>query len=851
MLFKTKNTILAIVPVLALCTNAFAQPSTQDLQAAAMDSGGAVVDGASSGDLLGWAVAGDGDFNGDGVMDLAVSSQGFDVTGNGMTFANAGAVYVLFGGSDALLNMDLSQIPVAGGGDGSQGFVLYGTQTNENIGASLASAGDINGDGIDDLLVGAPLMPNPLGGGGAYLVFGRPSSDPMPAEFALQTLRTADESNSGFGVVLEGSQGGGSAGIDVVGDLDLNGDGIADMVIGNSFVSGFTARLGLTYVLYGRDATNPWPGRFRLVLLQTNLATGEEGFVIISDASDNGLGSRLGNLGDFTGDGIDDLLLGSPSASAANGLATSAGFVIPGRSPMASGGSAVNEFTSDGVDLSQEGGRSTALQLVGDVPEDISGEGMAGIGDVNGDGRPDLAVTAPLADHGGEDSGSVYVLFGRPLGSAVAERQSLPALLPANGGNGTVGFVLVGEPGQRLGDALEPAGDFNGDGVDDFVVGAKSDNEGGAEAGAVYVVYGRSEGFPASVSVTELIASNRGRKFLGQAATDKVGDRLAVGMDINRDGSSEVLVGARLVDQVSSNAGRVYVINGEGGAVEGFTGGDSRAWFDPQRSGEGIMVEVGTIEAMPSLFASWYTYQDGEQLWLVAGPVTFEPGQLTVTTELLQTSGTGFGDNFDPNEVEFEVWGSVTITRQNCDQLRWQFTSQDGSTSGERNFVPLLSELLALPGCIDASASKSQAAPVTSRGLGLVAGHAGAWFDPARAGEGILLDLELRGSQPTAFFSWFTYSGGEQRWLVGSAPFDPSTGQISALSLIETRGAEFGAAFDPDQVISNPWGTVDLNFSGCQGLTVNYSGAFEGGPTQTGSTSLVRFTGPLFEQNCP
>ncbi|MFK7956213.1 MAG: integrin alpha [Lysobacterales bacterium] len=852
MLFTTKNTILAMLPVLALCAESLAQVPTQDLLEAATATRGAVVDGDATGDLLGWAVAGDGDYNGDGVNDLVFSSQGFDVVANGATLANAGAVYVLFGGSDALQNLDLSQIPAAGGGDGSQGFVLYGTQTNENLGSALSSAGDINGDGIDDLLIGSPQIPNPLGGGGAYLLFGRPATDPMPAEFDLQTLRTADDSNSGFGVVLEGSQSGGSAGIDVVADLDINGDGIGDIILGNNFSgAGFIARIGVSYVLYGRDASDPWPGRFRLSALQPNLATGSQGFVIISDAAGTGLGSRLANLGDFTGDGVDDLLMGSPSASASDGVTNSAGFIVPGRSPSSGNGAAPTEFDIEGVDLSREEIRATAHQLLGDAAEDLAGEAVAGIGDINGDGRPDLAVTAPLADHGGDNSGSAYVLFGRPVGSALAPRISLANLLPANGGNGSQGFVLTGEAGQRLGDALASAGDINGDGVDDFVVGAKSDNEAGTEAGAVYVVYGRSQGFPASIGVADLVSSGQGMKLLGQAASDKVGDRLALGGDIDRDGNSEILVGSRLVDQVSSNAGRVYVINGEGGAIDGFTGGDSRAWFDAQRSGEGIMIEVGTIDSTPSLFASWYTYQNGEQLWLVAGPVTLEPGQSSVTTDLLQTSGTGFGDNFDPNDVQFAVWGSVTITRQSCDQLRWQYSTQDGAISGEREFVPLLSELLGLTGCVDNDTSKSSTPAVSPAGLTLVPGHAGAWFDPARGGEGILLDLELRGSQPTAFFSWFTYSAGAQRWLVGSAPFDPATGQISDLSLVETRGADFGASFDPDQVISNPWGSVDLSFSGCQGLTVNYSGAFEGGPTQTGSASLVRFTGPLFELNCP
>lgn len=264
------------------------------------------------------------------------------------------------------------------------------------------------------------------------------------------------------------------------------------------------------------------------------------------------------------------------------------------------------------------------------------------------------------------------------------------------------------------------------------------------------------------------------------------------------------------------------------------------------------MIEVGTLNSTPTLFASWYTYQNNEQLWLVGGPAVFQPGQSELTTELFRTSGTGFGDAFDADEVVLEQWGSVTITRLSCGQLSWQYTGPDAASSGQRQFVPLLSSLLALDDCTDGSASKLLAEqPVNSQGVNLGVGHAGAWYDPARGGEGVLVDLELRGDVPTAFISWFTYNGGQQRWLVGSGPFDPASGQISALQLVETRGTGFGADFDPAEVVTLPWGALDLSFSACQGLVLSYSGAFEGATVQTGSASLVRFTGPLYELNCP
>ncbi|MEM9183437.1 MAG: integrin alpha [Pseudomonadota bacterium] len=837
-----KNKIQSLLALLGLwfCADVLAQSTELNLTKAVSDSNGAAVDGASSGDLLGWAVSGDGDYNGDGINDLAIAAQGFDVAGANGTSNNAGAVYVVFGSSEGFDQIDLAGLTAAGGGDGSRGFVLFGQLTNENVGNALASAGDVNGDGIDDLLIGSTTMQNALGGGGVYLIFGRSAADPMPAEFFLSNLRTSQNVNSGFGVVLEGSQAGGRSGTALIGNIDVNVDGRSDMVIGSLFFgAGRTPRPGIINVLYGRSADNPWPAVQRLIDLRDNLGTGDEGFQIIGDVASSALGSRLAATGDFTGDGFDDFVMGSPSASASDGIGNSAGFLIPGRV------SGPGEGYGSGLNLSLEEERVFVHRLLGDVAEDQAGESVAGVGDVNGDGRPDLAVSAPLADHNGEDSGSVYIFYGRPASRPVPQDYSLAGLLPENGGNGSDGFVLVGAPGQELGDAIAGAGDFNGDGLDDFLVGAKADGQGAQEAGAVYVVYGRAGGFPALVEIAGLSASDQGQKLLGEAADDSVGDRLAVGRDLDRDGNPEILVGARQVDVAGANDGRIYAINGQGGSLAGLVGADSRAWYDPQRAGEGIMVEVGTLDGGPSLFVTWYTHVGGEQLWLAAGPVSLEPDQTEVTMDLLSTSGGSFGADFDADAVAFDVWGSVTFTRVACDQLLWRYQGPPEIGGGQRQFLPLLSDLLQQPGCTENSDAKGAA------GAGLGAGSAGAWWDPARAGEGVVVDLETRGAQPTLFFSWFTYHDGAQRWLVGSAPFDPASGSVETLSLVEPAGAQFGAAFNPQDVFNRPWGQATLSFSACDGLAVQYEGAFDGGSNQAGSLSLVRFTGQPFGLSCP
>ncbi|MEM9533023.1 MAG: integrin alpha [Pseudomonadota bacterium] len=812
---------------------AFARPAYGQSVLSLSEADAIRVDGAASGDLLGWAVDSEGDFNGDGFVDLVVAAQGGDLPAAAGGGNNVGHVYVVFGGPGRIESgLDLGRLTEAGGGDGSEGFVLYGTQINENIGNAVANAGDVNGDGIDDLLIGSANLVGTLFGGGGYVVFGRPASSPMPAEFFLSSLRTADNVNSGFGVVFEGSQSNGRAGTDVISAGDFNGDGLSDIVFGNFyFGAGFRPRPGLTYIAYGRTADNPWPAQFDLVNLQSNLATGEEGFAVLGDVSGNALGSVLASPGDLDGDGMNDLFLGSPTAGTAEGVTNSAGFIVPGRI------SGPGEGYDTGLDLTMEQDRARAYRLLGDVDDDAAGTAAAGLGDVNGDGRPDLAVSATLSDHNGDDAGTVYVLFGRAANQPFPQEFDLESLRL---GNGAAGFAIVGTAGLQLGTAITPVGDHNGDGIDDFAIGATADSGGGSEAGATYLVYGSRARFPGQTVITDLVAAGGAQTLRGESGGDKIGDRLGRSLDLDRDGSPELLVGARLVDAAGSNAGRVYVIDGQGGVpVEGFSGADSRAWFDPDRGGEGILLEVGSLDGQPTLFATWYTYRNGEQLWLVAGPVRLAPDQALVSTELFETEGGSFGDNFDADDVALTSWGTVEIERLACDRLAWRFVGPDGN--GALSFVPLLSTVLALPGC----ATNAKGAVALSNA------QSGAWWDPARAGEGIVVDLETRGSQPTVFFSWFTYFGGNQRWLVGSAPLDLTSSNITSLELVETRGARFGNAFDAGDVINSSWGTVDLSFSGCDGLAVSFSGQFEGGTAVSGQQSLVRFTGDLAGLACP
>ena len=157
--------------------------------------------------------------------------------------------------------------------------------------------------------------------------------------------------------------------------------------------------------------------------------------------------------------------------------------------------------------------------------------------------------------------------------------------------------------------------------------------------------------------------------------------------------------------------------------------------------------------------------------------------------------------------------------------------------------APVLPTLLALDTCThdDTESSASRSA----RGL------VGTLWNPARAGEGVLLDIEHRGATPTVFLSWFTYGvDGEQRWLVGSGPVDLASGTVTGIELFEAGGADFGDQFDADDVELRRWGQATLQMPTCDQATLSFEGQFAEQSSESGEIELVRFTDGLHDFAC-
>ena len=423
------------------------------LQLSALDgSNGFVVDGETTGDFSGWRVSAAGDVNGDGTDDLIIGAPNADPNG-----AESGRSYVVFGQTDGFdATLQLSAL------DGSNGFKLDGEAAYDRAGRSVSDAGDVNGDGIDDLIIGAPSSdPNGGNSGRSYVVFGR------TAGFDATLQLSALDGTNGFKLDGEATYSGAGRSVSAAGDV--NGDGIGDLVIGAPGAGPNGERSGRSYVVFGR--TDGFDAALQLSALD-----GSNGFKLDGEAALNFAGRSVSDAGDVNGDGINDLLIGNYDLDL-DTASSGRSYVVFGDPE---GFDATLQLSAlDGVD---------GFKLDG-TTGDYSGRSVSTAGDINGDGIDDLVIDAEYADPNGNNSGRGYVVFGK-IGEPVSP-------LPLVSLDGTDGFRIAGEAGgDRAGSSVSAAGDVNGDGIDDLIIGARRADPNGASSGRSYVVYGRVTGIP-------------------------------------------------------------------------------------------------------------------------------------------------------------------------------------------------------------------------------------------------------------------------------------------------------------------------------------------------------------------
>jgi len=469
-----------------------------------------------------------GDVNGDGFSDIIVSTPDYD---NGAT---NGKVFVFYG--------SLS------GPNPTPSWTAVNAQAGSQFGYAAGTAGDVNGDGVSDIIVGAPYYSNELTNeGAAFIYFG---SINYGLSLTGNTRPTGTFANADWS--SEGNNANALFGFAVAAAGDVNGDDVSDIIVGAPNYTDAYAEEGRVFIFHGADQTGPSQSANRSM---------------DSNQANSHLGYSVSTAGDVNGDGYSDVVIGVPDydygqpnegmAWVYHGSGTGLGGLIwYDDNNIADASFGISVSTAGDVDgdgysdvIVGASGSSSVYVYFGSSSGLVStgfwnrsgdtsyGHAVSTAGDVNGDGFGDIIVGAPLADSTYTNCGRVDVYLGSVTGLGVTP----------------VWFIYDLHDYGQLGYSVATAGDINGDGYSDIIFGEDGKGEPGEwSEGKAYVYMGGAESLAASS--TWVVES-------GQANAD-FGFSVGSAGDVNGDGYDDVIVGALYYDNGQNNEGIVFVYHG-------------------------------------------------------------------------------------------------------------------------------------------------------------------------------------------------------------------------------------------------------------------------------------------------